>query len=140
MSISEDPVSYSHSYCPGTAVTALVSQYPCAWNATELGIIDGSHDCPAGSTCRFWGEGPNSGITSFDNFLLALLTVFQLITLEGWSDVFYLVSTSHVPRPSHPNIYHLRYCGKGEGLLYICQNESYHYILLLCVTQYKPLK
>ena len=33
--------------------------------------------------------GPNEGVTGFDNILQALLTVFQCITLEGWSDVLY---------------------------------------------------
>lgn len=35
--------------------------------------------------------GPNYGITNFDNFGLAMLTVFQCITLEGWTDVLYWV-------------------------------------------------
>lgn len=39
---------------------------------------------------QFW-EGPNWGITNFDNFGLAMLTVFQCITLEGWTDVLYSV-------------------------------------------------
>ncbi|XP_050313239.1 muscle calcium channel subunit alpha-1 isoform X2 [Anthonomus grandis grandis] len=34
-------------------------------------------------------DGPNYGITNFDNFGLAMLTVFQCITLEGWTDVLY---------------------------------------------------
>ncbi|CAH1378096.1 unnamed protein product [Tenebrio molitor] len=34
-------------------------------------------------------DGPNSGITNFDNFGLSMLTVFQCITLEGWTDVLY---------------------------------------------------
>jgi len=37
--------------------------------------------------------GPNDGITNFDNFGLSMLTVFQCITLEGWTDVMYHVST-----------------------------------------------
>ncbi|XP_018307177.1 ca[2+]-channel protein alpha[[1]] subunit D isoform X1 [Mycetomoellerius zeteki] len=37
---------------------------------------------------QFW-EGPNYGITNFDNFGLSMLTVFQCITLEGWTDVLY---------------------------------------------------
>ena len=41
--------------------------------------------------CDDW-EGPNSGITNFDNFGLAMLTVFQCITLEGWTEVLYNVS------------------------------------------------
>jgi hypothetical protein len=44
---------------------------------------------------EYW-EGPNSGITNFDNFILAMLTVFQCITLEGWTEVLYWVSKSTV--------------------------------------------
>lgn len=40
-------------------------------------------------------EGPNFGITNFDNFGLAMLTVFQCITLEGWTDILYHVNTCH---------------------------------------------
>ena len=48
--------------------------------------------------CRPDWVGPNDGITSFDNFGLAMLTVFQCITLEGWTDVMYLVRrrTTHI--------------------------------------------
>ncbi len=41
--------------------------------------------------CRFYWEGPNQGITNFDNIGLAMLTVFQCISLEGWTDVMYSV-------------------------------------------------
>ena len=37
-------------------------------------------------------EGPQWGITCFDNFGQAMLTVFQCITLEGWTDMLYWVS------------------------------------------------
>merc|ERR1711962_1091392 len=48
--------------------------------------------CPIGTECRdnSW-DGPNDGIVSFDNIGLAGLTVFTCITLEGWTDVMYLV-------------------------------------------------
>ncbi|KAF7695299.1 hypothetical protein HF521_007022 [Silurus meridionalis] len=42
-----------------------------------------------GSECRGKWEGPNGGITNFDNFFFAMLTVFQCITMEGWTDVLY---------------------------------------------------
>ena len=45
-----------------------------------------------GSHCGEYWEGPNYGITSFDNIFLAMLTVFQCITMEGWTDVLYYVS------------------------------------------------
>lgn len=36
-------------------------------------------------------DGPNYGITSFDNIGLAMLTVFQCVTMEGWTDILYYV-------------------------------------------------
>nr|XP_043878897.1 calcium channel, voltage-dependent, L type, alpha 1D subunit, a isoform X13 [Solea senegalensis] len=42
-----------------------------------------------GTECREGWQGPNNGITNFDNFLFAMLTVFQCITMEGWTDVLY---------------------------------------------------
>lgn len=44
-----------------------------------------------GSECRGRWAGPNGGITNFDNFFFAMLTVFQCITMEGWTDVLYWV-------------------------------------------------
>lgn len=34
----------------------------------------------------------NWGYTNFDNIFVAFLTIFQSITMEGWSDVLYQVS------------------------------------------------
>uniref|UniRef100_A0A8C4HGC7 Voltage-dependent L-type calcium channel subunit alpha n=1 Tax=Dicentrarchus labrax TaxID=13489 RepID=A0A8C4HGC7_DICLA len=45
-----------------------------------------------GSECRPGWEGPNNGITHFDNIGFAMLTVFQCITMEGWTKVLYWVS------------------------------------------------
>lgn len=54
---------------------------------------DAGFDCSDfNMTCRLYWEGPNWGITNFDNFGLAMLTVFQCVTLEGWTDVLYDVS------------------------------------------------
>lgn len=44
--------------------------------------------------CNDTWIGPNDGITQFDNILFAVLTVFQCITMEGWTAVLYNVSTS----------------------------------------------
>lgn len=43
------------------------------------------------SICLENWEGPNYGITSFDNIGLAMLTVFQCITMEGWTTILYWV-------------------------------------------------
>jgi len=54
----------------------------------------GIFHCPEGSQCRGEWEGPQWGITSFDNFGQAMLTVFQCITLEGWTDMLYWIHDS----------------------------------------------
>ncbi|KAG5317437.1 CAC1D protein, partial [Pseudoatta argentina] len=56
---------------------------PCGSGGFQCYQI-GSYYCSK----QFW-EGPNYGITNFDNFGLSMLTVFQCITLEGWTDVLY---------------------------------------------------
>lgn len=62
--------------------------HPCAFES------DNGYQCDkkSGMVCKDEWEGPNFGITNFDNFGLAMLTVFQCITLEGWTDVLYDVS------------------------------------------------
>ncbi|XP_067286904.1 calcium channel, voltage-dependent, L type, alpha 1D subunit, a isoform X12 [Pseudorasbora parva] len=56
---------------------------PCAIN-------NHGRTCPInGTVCREGWHGPNGGITNFDNFMFAMLTVFQCITMEGWTDVLY---------------------------------------------------
>ena len=47
--------------------------------------------CDAGSECKRYWAGPNRGITSYDNMLLGMLTVFTCITCEGWTDTMYWV-------------------------------------------------
>ena len=43
--------------------------------------------------CKRFVRGPNDGITSYDNIFSGMLTVFQVITNEGWTDIMYWVST-----------------------------------------------
>lgn len=65
----------------------MESPHPCdvdnGFNCSSLG----DH-----MVCKEGWDGPNFGITNFDNFGLSMLTVFQCITLEGWTDVMYNVS------------------------------------------------
>ena len=55
-------------------------------------LCGGNYKCEEGQECKEFWEGPNFGITNFDNFGLSMLTVFQCVTLEGWTDVLYWVS------------------------------------------------
>ena len=71
--------------CPGE----IRKEFPCG---TELP----SRLCPQGTMCRQYWLGPNYGITQFDNILFAILTVFQCITMEGWTDLLYYVCTAEL--------------------------------------------
>merc|ERR1719507_204829 len=54
----------------------------------------GLYSCEEEYECREYWEGPQWGITCFDNFCQAMLTVFQCITLEGWTDMLYWIHDS----------------------------------------------
>lgn len=74
----------------------------------------------ATSTCIESWVGPNYGITSFDNIGLAMLTVFQCITMEGWTTILYWVSLTTV----------LLMWNKNKTLWKYNKNESNN--ILLC--------
>uniref|UniRef100_A0A3Q0ST43 Voltage-dependent L-type calcium channel subunit alpha n=1 Tax=Amphilophus citrinellus TaxID=61819 RepID=A0A3Q0ST43_AMPCI len=67
-----------------TGTIAAEKPAPCAPDGAY-----GRHCTKNGTQCRVGWEGPNDGITNFDNFAFAMLTVFQCITMEGWTDVLY---------------------------------------------------
>ncbi|XP_038174919.1 voltage-dependent L-type calcium channel subunit alpha-1C isoform X12 [Arvicola amphibius] len=67
-------------------ITAEEDPSPCA---LETGH---GRQCQNGTVCRPGWDGPKHGITNFDNFAFAMLTVFQCITMEGWTDVLYWVN------------------------------------------------
>ncbi|CAH8493370.1 unnamed protein product [Schistosoma mattheei] len=66
---------------------------PCSLSngsATSTGSLPhGAFVCPPNYICKGYWEGPNYGITSFDNIGYAMLTVFQCITMEGWTEIMY---------------------------------------------------
>lgn len=63
---------------------------PCSMDSKAEDF--GAHACEMNiSICREKWEGPNSGITSFDNIGFAMLTVFQCITMEGWTAMLYWI-------------------------------------------------
>uniref|UniRef100_A0A8C1NXN3 Voltage-dependent L-type calcium channel subunit alpha n=1 Tax=Cyprinus carpio TaxID=7962 RepID=A0A8C1NXN3_CYPCA len=76
----------------------------CFYVGTDLMVDDDPTPCAfAGNgrfcvgnntVCRGGWEGPNGGITNFDNIFFAMLTVFQCITMEGWTDVLYWMNDS----------------------------------------------
>ncbi|XP_021098086.1 voltage-dependent L-type calcium channel subunit alpha-1S isoform X3 [Heterocephalus glaber] len=76
-------------YFTGTDIMATVENEkpsPCARSGS-------GRPCTInGSECRGGWPGPNHGITHFDNFGFSMLTVYQCITMEGWTDVLYWVN------------------------------------------------
>ncbi|KAJ0012261.1 hypothetical protein NQD34_013236 [Periophthalmus magnuspinnatus] len=58
-------------------------------DSSELAFACGVRKCPDKYDCNDTWIGPNDGITQFDNILFAVLTVFQCITMEGWTAVLY---------------------------------------------------
>ncbi|XP_075248147.1 voltage-dependent calcium channel type A subunit alpha-1-like isoform X4 [Convolutriloba macropyga] len=56
------------------------------------GTDDQGYQCPQNYVCKKYWIGPNYGITNFDNIGYGMLTVFQCITMEGWTDVMYWTS------------------------------------------------
>ncbi|XP_042693345.1 voltage-dependent L-type calcium channel subunit alpha-1S isoform X2 [Centrocercus urophasianus] len=76
-------------YYLGTDVIATVGSEkpaPCTISG------HGRHCSINGTECRGGWPGPNNGITHFDNFGFAMLTVYQCITMEGWTEVLYWVN------------------------------------------------
>ena len=72
---------------------------PCFPGTPESAPM-GSFTCDAEtSICLEKWHGPNYGITSFDNIGLAMLTVFQCVSMEGWTPVLY--SVSYLASSSH---------------------------------------
>ncbi|KAL2097786.1 hypothetical protein ACEWY4_006993 [Coilia grayii] len=58
-------------------------------DSSEVEFACGVRRCPDKYDCNGTWIGPNDGITQFDNILFAVLTVFQCITMEGWTAVLY---------------------------------------------------
>ncbi|XP_034649398.1 voltage-dependent N-type calcium channel subunit alpha-1B isoform X3 [Trachemys scripta elegans] len=71
-----------HKTCFSNETGEEVGDFPC-------GEDPPARQCENGTTCRKYWPGPNYGITNFDNILFAVLTVFQCITMEGWTDILY---------------------------------------------------
>ncbi|XP_078326077.1 voltage-dependent calcium channel type A subunit alpha-1-like isoform X8 [Crassostrea virginica] len=71
---------------------------PCSNGEAKSTADYGGFKCQANmSECRSRWVGPNWGITSFDNIAYAMLTVFQCVTMEGWTEVLYYTNDAIGP-------------------------------------------
>ncbi|XP_047037317.1 muscle calcium channel subunit alpha-1-like isoform X2 [Helicoverpa zea] len=71
----------------GTKDELIDDPSPCNSEPGDFG-----YKCPENYVCRGDWPGINYGITNFDNIGYAMLTVFQCITLEGWTDIMYAIA------------------------------------------------
>ena len=83
-------------------------EWPYDENVNRL--CEDSANCPVGEFCRnpldanlsanidnpIEDELIDYGVTSFDNLFKAMLTVFQMITLEGWTKIMYNLMDSNM--------------------------------------------
>nr|QQY02566.1 voltage-dependent L-type calcium channel subunit alpha-1F [Cryptocotyle lingua] len=67
---------------------------PCTNESSHMGYkcseLGSNFQCLDYAPKRF--AGPESGIISFDNFLLSMLTVFVCVTMEGWTETGYKIT------------------------------------------------
>lgn len=54
--------------------------------------ICGYKACDSGYACGKIIANPNYGVTNFDNILSSFLQVFQCVTVEGWTDIMFMMA------------------------------------------------
>lgn len=74
----------------GSLPPLLLPEYEAAICTNSSAIWHGHHcNTTLGLECLDYGN-PNpapDGVTHFDNIVFAFVTIFQCITMEGWSDI-----------------------------------------------------
>mmetsp|Transcript_3541 Transcript_3541/g.12709 ORF Transcript_3541/g.12709 Transcript_3541/m.12709 type:complete len:1714 (-) Transcript_3541:989-6130(-) len=69
---------------------------PKEWKYPYHSKAASGRTCPEGLWCT-QGQNPNFNISSFDTILWAWLTIFQCISLEGWTDIMYMIQDGVSP-------------------------------------------
>lgn len=54
---------------------------------TQGDDLCGAESCTNNSYCVMSLDNPNKGVSNFDNIYMACITVFQIITMEGWTSI-----------------------------------------------------
>ncbi|KAJ4945658.1 hypothetical protein JOQ06_023339 [Pogonophryne albipinna] len=47
------------------------------------------------NVCRASEKNPHQGVINFDNIFYAWITIFQVVTLEGWAEIMFFVMDAH---------------------------------------------
>ena len=56
-------------------------------NTDHTVFCGGGNSCREGYYCAKSNENPSNGATNFDNVMFALLQVFQIVSMEGWTAI-----------------------------------------------------
>ncbi|GIM17343.1 hypothetical protein Vretimale_19883, partial [Volvox reticuliferus] len=86
----EVPDDQSEDMCSGPLSSEVVWYLVDGKPVAEPGSKYAGRHCNGGTYCAPYGN-PYDGLVSYDNILWSWLTIFQHITLSGWSDVMYMV-------------------------------------------------
>ena len=88
----------------GRPRAASIDNIGCTWGEegcqyedllpVSANMIPDGRSCDGGAVC-VRTENPNFGITNFDDIFSAFLTIFQCISLEGWTDVMYMTKDAN---------------------------------------------
>ena len=70
--------------------------WPQGWWGSLVDAHDNAHNITVTDLYRDSNISElNYGLTNFDNIVYAFLTIFQWITLEGWSDIMYMMQDAY---------------------------------------------
>lgn len=82
--IFDNTLSHYYHSLAADIVPEGEQETPCYSYVIASNVPNGAFKCDNSSSfCKGGWNGPNFGITSFDNIFFAMLTVFQCITMEG---------------------------------------------------------
>lgn len=62
----------------------------------EANAVASGYTCPVGTEC-VTGDNPNDGWCSFDNMYMSVFTIFQMLSLEGWTPLMYILQDTVSP-------------------------------------------
>jgi len=82
------------SFWGGKMSTSCVDDNGNLYNENRLCSTNSKfgYHCPANYTCTKVDNLKDSGTISFDNIFIAWLNIFQVLTTEGWSEIYFKVA------------------------------------------------
>ena len=86
-----EPIAPIDGVCSPTSASPPPPPLPL-WYLASARPMPPQGTCDAGEVCADYGINPFYGTVSFDNILAAWMSIFQVITLEGWVGIVDMAS------------------------------------------------